>query len=317
MDGKRRLGLLLLSSSLVLLPMAVLQCGEDSTSAAPALNRLDRMLAAERDLSYEGMKQLVYGEGRQTRQQFLFVDHDGPGSTFVEAAGVPVGRARRWKQRGSPFYWLANRQLLLRNYRVVETGTERVCDRDGVALELRSVHEGRPSMHMVVDEETGLLLSADSFDYRGRLTFHSAFTTLIVEGASSAVPVAEESPVHAEGWEARSRGRGAKPPVLPFEPLEPKLLPAGFERRGDYSLKQWTPGLQTVYSDGLTWITFRQTNAPSGAEEMVVHQLQRGLRTSLRLVYRGVQVCLEGQLDPEVLLQTLRSVGPRGERGRP
>jgi hypothetical protein len=98
-------------------------------------------------------------------------------------------------------YWLKDRDLLLRNYRVEITNREEiVADRSGVALEVRSRYPGRPSLRLVLDEATGLLLDFRLFDWKGKPAITSRFTSLLLD------PGLPEEPEQPDPWSWNSWG---------------------------------------------------------------------------------------------------------------
>jgi len=297
--------------ALLLITQAV-DCGLEQTSAAPAVNQLDRMLAAERNLTYQGMKEVEFG----CRTSFLLVSHYADGSTAVETSGVPTTRRNKsWVQRHHRFYWLKDKDLLLRNYRVRETGRGTVLGRAAIVLDIRSIHAGRPRMRLVVDEGTGLLLDVEKFDVRGTRTFRSRFTTLLLE------PELPEPPVRREKrgfpWRRHGSPRSAE---LDFGPLVARFLPEGFEKKGSHRNKsgfgpdRGRPVFMTNYADGMTWFTLSQKKAEHGHEECVVRQRPiHGSRVKMTVVVNGVEVCLVGDLEPATLIAVLESLGAAPE----
>ncbi|MHC4473156.1 MAG: sigma-E factor regulatory protein RseB domain-containing protein [Planctomycetota bacterium] len=285
----------------------VVDCELEHTSAATAVNRLSRMLEAERSLPYQGMKEVEFGG----RTQFLLVSHHADGSTAVETAGVPTRRRNKsWVHRRHRFYWLSDFDLLLRNYRVRELSKETVLGRGAITLEVRSVHPGRPRMRLVVDEETGLLLDAEKFDHRGVRTYRSRFTTLLLDPELPDPPPSRKMPWFP--WKPHGRtGSGG----LPFTPLEARYLPDGFEKtssfRHGFPRGSMGPRLVTTYSDGLTWIQLSQSLAKEGSEENVVRQRVHGSRVSMVVVVNGIRVRLVGSLAPSALVEVLESLGIR------
>jgi hypothetical protein len=298
-----RLGALLLISQAV-------DCGLENTSAATAVNRLNRMLAAEREFTYQGMKEVEFG----TRTSFLFVSHYADGSTAVETVGLPTTRRNKsWVQRHRRFYWLKDKELLLKNYHVREAGRETALGREAIALVIRSNHPGRPRMRLVVDEDTGLLLDVEKFDGSDRRTFRSRFTTLLLD-PELPEPPAPKKPGFP--WRHRGPPGPSKATALDFDPLMPRFLPEGFEEKSSYSSKRGfgrsreRPSLVTIYSDGMTWIKLRQRKAEEGSEECVVRQRPlHGSRVKMTVVVKGVEVRLEGDLNPSELIAVLESLG--------
>ena len=210
---------------------AISACGTEPTSAAPAVNRLSRMIEAEWTQRYEGIKVVSFATGGGERVRNLYVDWKPGGKSVVERLGVAAGRRRTWRTSRPRLYWLKDRALLLRNYVVVENGPEKVAGRPCDSLLLRSRHPGRPSMRMLVDAETGLLLDFTKYDYEGRRTFRSRFTSIRIR------PSMPSAPGRGSGGGAlasaireprTSSGVSEKERTVDFAPFRAGLLPRGF-----------------------------------------------------------------------------------------
>jgi negative regulator of sigma E activity len=291
----------------LLVVITVAGCEIRTSSAASAVDRLHRMLAAERSLEYEGMRDLVRFYGSRERRSYCFVQHYSNGPTIVESAGRSGG-SRRWVERRGRLYWLADKNLLLRNYVVEEKGRRTVSERNGLVLSITSRHEGRPSIEVVVDEETSLLLSSEFRNYLGETSFRSSFQTLLIDPGLPA-----RSP--KEGRERKGdveRVQKSSRKALPVKMLEPRYLPEGFVRKASWKSRR-SPRINTIYSDGLSWIQLSLSEAEAGSPERVVEQSRSGSRTTMKMVLSGVHIRLVGRLDPEELLEVLRSMAERVE----
>jgi len=283
-------------------------CDSQPISAATAVNGLRRMVQAEENLSYEGMRRMstVWGsdgeDDERRHDSFYLVTHQAGGRTRMEGAGLPAGRVRRWTQSGTRFSWLRDVDLLLRNYTVEEAGTETVVGRAGQVLRVRSIHPGRPSARLVVDAQTGLLLVSEFWDYRGALTLESRFDTLLLDAE---IKVGESK----RRWNRRPEREKTQDTALAFVAFEPQFLPEGFESVRSHRTGRRRPGVSHLYSDGLSWIEITQNAAEPDAEERVVTQRRIGSRITMSMVHDGVAVRLVGRLDPVVLIKVLESLG--------
>jgi MucB/RseB N-terminal domain len=291
--------------SLVLL--AVLPgCGGEVADPppGPAVERLSGMLEAERTLSYEAMKELHWISPRGDRWKFQFVQKYANGPSFVEGVGEPAGRSRRWMERFGRLYWLGDQKLLLENYRVREIGRGSLVGRETVVLEIESKHAGRPSIELVLDAETNLLLGADFRNYEGKSTFCARCTSILFDPELPPLPA-------TKGLDVRKREGPGKPapPALSFIPLEPKYLPEGFVKKSSCRTR-FSRGQKTIYTDGLSWIEVSVSKAPAGSPECVVRQFSRGNGTTMTMVVSGVAVRLVGRLSSDELLKVLRSLSP-------
>jgi negative regulator of sigma E activity len=203
---------------------------------------------------------------------------------------------------------MADLDLLLRNYLVECAGRERVADREGIVLEVRALHPNRPGARLVVDEISGLLLSAEFRDYRGERTFATRFRTLLT---GPDLPRAELPPARR-----MATRRTPAPPSscseASFSPLKPRYLPEGFVPLRERSSARFS---ETLYSDGLGWICLTQSPADSDEDERIVHQRVEGTRVRMKLRFGGVSLLLVGRLDPAELFRVLDSLGP-GSGGR-
>ena len=284
-------------------------CDEKPASDADAVSLLERMLASEDTVSYRARKRMIsIGEDGEEKAWEHRVTHYAGGPTVFERAEDPD---RPWVQALGRFYWLGDLDVLLANYRVRLTGRGAEDGRPATTFVVESVHEGRPSMTFTVDEATGLLLRAESRDWRGELSMRSEITELAIDPELPPAPEPGRSrfrPDPDPGTEAE----GGAAVELPFEPLAPRWLPAGFVEKGRYRHSVRGIRLKTVYSDGLTWLEVTQSLAgPDDGETNVAKKWTHGSRTTLRVVLDNVKVVLVGRLEPEVLVRILDSfAGP-------
>jgi hypothetical protein len=282
-----------------------------SDPAAVAL--LERMMAAEDKVSYRAVNRMQMSWGRgEPRPMEQSVTHYAGGATIYESNGGWLKRHVTWRNR---IYWLGNVEQLEENYGITLDGETKVLGRDASRIRIAADREDRPSMHLTVDSETGLLLAADTIDWEGRSTVHWEFTSLEID--PKLPPPPEKSDREFEEVQ--------KPATddLGFPPMFPRWLPAGFRETGRY---RWDrpegmpglhrpgrsdgPQLKTTYSDGLAWFQLSQWKAPKGAEELVARQSKFGSRSSIRVVISGVGFWIEGPLRPEDLQRVLQSLAP-------
>lgn len=297
-----------LSLGAVLLACAP-SCGVDPGEASPAAEWLERVAAAEKAYSFEGVREVSSQCRGHSRTKWYFDTHHPGRATVSVSTGTPTGRQRRHRGFLPRLFWLKDRDVLLRNYRVAIVGREEVAERAGVVLEIRAVTSGRPSVRMIADEETGLLLGMERRDYRGEVIYRSKFTTLLIDTAEEQ-DEADDRGGHrrwSPPWGGKRGHRDSS--GADFMPLVARYLPEGFQRK----MKPWSrTGSRRfeLFSDGLCWLSMSQRAAPEGAEERVVEQRQWGDRVVLEMVHRGVKVKVTGGLDPEELLEMIRSLAP-------
>ncbi len=297
-------------TALVLFLLTGAGCDEENMPAHSAAAFLERMLEAEKTVSYEGMRDVVWNRESGERRSFFFIQHYAGGPTLVESTGRPGrrGRGRPWVLRNGMLYWLADKDLFLENHFITEMGRRTVSDREGIVFEISSRHAGRPSIEIVLDTETSILLAINSRDYLGRTRFRAEFRTLLIEPE-----LPERSPSQGrqrlasdvEKWKQSSRD-------VPFAVLEPQFLPDGFVRKSCWKSRR-SARINTMYSDGLGWIQISLSAADPESPEKVVEQSRCGSRTTMKMVLNGVSVRLVGHLDPEILLKVLGSLTARTE----
>jgi len=261
--------------------------------------------------AYRGTKEIVFGTRKVKKREYVVThfrsDGDAPGPTIMERAGRDG--PRRWVDwRSRHDYWLGDAERLLTNYRVVRNGSAEVAGRTGTRYEVSSrlADEKRPSVTLVVDDETGLLLSFRQTNWEGKRSLFSEFTTLVLDPEEM-----PERPVRAPR-PSKEGGTAADPADPAFPILAPQFLPAGFEARGEGRLsRRGGTNWKTIYSDGLSWFEIRQRKAKEGAEEGVLERSVRGSHVWMRMTHDGVSVSLYGSLDPSELELVLRSLGHR------
>jgi hypothetical protein len=300
MAASRRLILATVAISVCLFGLSTSTCGVSDSDAAPLVDRLEGMFEAERLYAYEGLKEVVSPVGESLVSKWYVVTRRPGGPLKMAPMGEPEGRGRTRRIWGSLLHWFKDTRLLLENYEIREAGRAQLAGREGFVLEIVPRHPKRPSLRLVADEETGLLLSLERRNYLGELVFSSRFVTLLL------------TRVEREGERRRGprRWTGPRAPAArprPFEPLVARRLPAGFVEK-----RAWRFGglHRTLYSDGLVWIELSQWRARPDAEEQVVRRTQAGDRTTLKMTYRGIGLKLVGSLDPDELLEVLRYVAP-------
>lgn len=291
------------SGILLVLVLPLSACDETSPPSDPAAaDLLQRMVDVEEQLAYRGRKRIVVGEADERFPPGeMLVTHYAGGPTIIESTRGPRQVLSR-----SRLFWLADEELLRRNYEVRRTGAETVVGRPATVLEVVGREPGRPSMKLWVDEATGLLLVSESRNWRGGVSMRSEFLDLEVGPDLPPPPESRAGRKPVDPTAARTPTPAAE---LPFPPLRPAWLPAGFEERGRF---QWRSSLRTVYSDGLGLLELTQRDAPGGAAEegTVTQRTFEGVRTQLEVVIDGVKCRLVGRLSPEELLRVVESLEP-------
>jgi hypothetical protein len=268
-----------------------------ATGEGPAA--LARVIAAERSVAFTGFKRTIHGvegEGRATRMK---VSRDATGRTCLE--WDPEGaEARRWRydeRRG----WAASPDLLLRNYTVTVDPVPgpAVAWRDTVHLTVRSATPGRPSLDLLADASTWVVLREQFRDCDGNVWLTNEFDS-IEYGAPAPQPAGAESLPDA------APVRTGKP--LPLAVTSP---PAGFVCVGRSEVDKG--GVREDWSDGLAAFSVVERPAGPGGEAQPAGRIARRAcsgRASVSGVFGGVEVTVYGTLPVAQIEAVVRSLGP-------
>ncbi|HEX8550982.1 MAG TPA: MucB/RseB C-terminal domain-containing protein [Abditibacteriaceae bacterium] len=170
--------------------------------------------------------------------------------------------------------------LLTNNYRALDGGQEVLDGRPVGVLELRpqKTFDGAvgPYKRLWVDEETGLTMRTDSFNYEGRLVMRTILSNLDlkpeVRSTTFMPPEALNALADKTGWIARDTGTDAQAAhtASGLEPPRAMWLPTGFELDG-YGVHQCpSERVQPItaalsrYTDGLNTLTIFVMNPLPG-----------------------------------------------------
>ncbi len=279
-------------------PASAAQAASDPVGPAT----LERIVRAERELAYRGYKTAYHGadaSGRRTRMRIVR-RAGGPSIIEWDADGATQ---RRWIYR-SRQRWIDEPALLLENYSVelaaeAPEAASRVAWRPARRIEIRPRRPGRPSMTLLVDAETWLVLGETLHDADGVTRFAWSFDTLEY-GPDEPTADAEDAE-HVEP--ALRAGR-----PTPADAALPRLLtleapPEGFRHVG------WcvdpAGGVREYWSDGLAAFAVRQRTPPEGATatdtDGRLARRECGGRVSLSGLVGGIDVELQGNLAPDEL----------------
>lgn len=242
---------------------------------------LERIVAAERSCVYSGYIRTIHGEPGEGRATRMRVSRSGTGRSVLEwEAGASGGRCFEYASR---FAWLDDPELLLANYRVslaADAGPA-VAWRETRRVSVTPRRDGRPSLELLVDAETWLVLRSDLRDFEGRIWLTTLFETL--DYAAD-----EPTPGGAERVTAPAAAAGRPLPLAVIRPL-PGFVRVASEERPDGSVRE-------DWSDGLAAFSLVQRAQPaaSGAGELV-RRTSAG-RASVSGVFDGVLVTVTGNL---------------------
>lgn len=280
-------------------------CDEKEDGSQPdAVKLLERMLAAEDAVAYRATKHMVWGSGEKSHEREFEVTHWAGGPTCFETGKGSVRSMPR-------LYWLRDQDLLLSNYRVTVAGRETFLGREAVRLEIVGKREGRPSMALTVDRETGLLLSTVIRDYEGEVGLRASFAKLELDPGD--LPDPPERRSFGKDEEEMERVPGREPAEVSFTALSPRYLPEGFVEKNRYTSCR-RPYLKVFYGDGLSLLEISERPVrPEDRGGRVAEQRRFVTRTRYEAVIGDVKVSLTGQLSPEELLKVLESMAPVAE----
>ncbi len=286
-----------------------------AAAEAEARRIIDAITLAERTRVYSGYKSALHGEDGRGRRTRMRVQRRADGRMVLEwdAGGTTT---RRWVVR-SRHRWIDDPSLLLENYDVVLPGdeVEDVAWRAVERVELRPRHPGRPSLTLLVDTETRLVLAEQLRDHDGVQRFAWRFDTIDFDPEPEAFADAEvvAAPSCIETDSPTADGAAPAQPALSLG-----APPAGFTRVARQRAQDGT--LTEYWSDGLAAFVFRQTPAAdlTGSDEGDFETRACSGRASVSGTVEGVAVELLGNLPTSELEAVAASlcVGPE-QRSRP
>lgn len=294
----RRAAALLVAAALLLCP-ACPASSPETPAATGGAAALQRVIAAERSVAFTGYKSTIHGaegEGRATRMK---VSRDATGRTCLEWDREGA-EPRRWcydERRG----WAASPELLLRNYTVTLDAAPgpSIAWRDTAHLTIRSETPGRPSLDLLVDAATWVVLREQFRDCDGKLWMTSVFDSIDYGPPEGEVMAAEALP------DAPAK-RTEKP--LPLAVTSP---PAGFVCVGRSEVEDG--GIREDWSDGLAAFSVVERPVPAAGENPPAGRIARRAcsgRASVTGVFGGIEVTVNGTLPVAQVEGVVRSLGP-------
>jgi hypothetical protein len=270
-----------------------------SQPASDGAAALARVIAAERSVAFTGYKRTIHGvegEGRATRMK---VSRDDTGRTWLEwdRDGAEPRRWRYAQKRG----WAASPELLLRNYAVTldPSPGPAVAWRDTAHLSVRSATPGRPSLDLLVDAATWVVLREQFRDCDGNVWLTNVFDS-IEYGPPAPQPDA------AEALPDASPARTAA--ALPLAVTSP---PSGFECVGRTDVEGG--GVREDWSDGLAAFSVVERPVSREGESPPAGRIARRAcsgRASVTGVFGGTEVTVYGSLPVAQVEAVVRSLGP-------
>jgi hypothetical protein len=264
---------------------------------------LRAVVDAERSLVYTGYKRTVHGEEGDGRATRMKVSRSASGRTLLEW-GEDDGRpARRWEYRNkSRFAWIDDPELLLRNYTVEVDPADgpAVAWRDTRHLTVRGKRPGRPSLDLLVDKETSLVLREQIRNADGKLWLTNVFDT--IEYRAPDTPAGGDAP-------AEPLSQPAEPAAAASLPLRVTSAPEGFVRAGTDASQ--CGGLREDWTDGLAAFSVIEKKADPAAGPAKEGELQRRAcsgRAAVSGRFSGIDVTIAGNLPAAELESVARGL---------
>jgi hypothetical protein len=263
---------------------------------------LRRAVEAERTCVYSGYKRTIHGEEGEGRATRMKVSRTSSGRTLLEWDGCG-GPARRWVYSNRAA-WMEDTDLLLRNYTATLDAADgpAIAWRDTRRLTLRSARPDRPSLELLVDKETWVVLREQIRDLEGRLWLTNVFDTIDYRSLPAS---GDESAAEPLGDERTTDAR------LPAMPLSVTWTPEGFQRAGRTRAQRG--GTREDWTDGLAAFSVILLAGQAGSESGRDGELQRRTcsgRASVSGLFGGVEVTVVGNLPVSDLESVVRSLAP-------
>jgi hypothetical protein len=292
---------------LALLAIATTSCSESTPAAPPTSDgaeALHRVVRAEGTLVYTGYKRAIHGMEGEARATRMKVSRGPDGRTLVEwSPGEGPGRCWEYRHRDE---WLKDPDLLLRNYAVAVDPADGppVAWRDTRRLTIRGLRPGRPSVELLVDKETWLVLSEEIRDAAGRTWLTKVFDTIEYRVPDPPSAQAGE-PIAAAQGETSSAALALEATFVP-----PGFVLTGRDRAGAAVREYWSDGL-AAFSIVERPVDAESAGTPEGpAREGELQRRSCTGRAAVSGVFGGIEVRVAGNLPTEDLEAVARGLAP-------
>ncbi|MCE9636614.1 MAG: hypothetical protein K8T90_12990 [Planctomycetes bacterium] len=291
---------------------------------APAAVRndvLDRIVRAETTLAYHGLRSIVQGPRGASRETRLRVAHAADGRTLIEWEGQGAASRRRWAAE-SRFPWVKTPDLLLANYDVAldPEPSAPVAWRETRRVTISGRHAARPSMELLVDAETWIVLTEVTRDASGNECRSARFETFelgpLPQADATTRARADDPAVEALATDAPTPSE--RPDGL--RPLAVRDLPLGFRQigAGMSACGAW----RDDFSDGLATLSVLQRVAtavrdttPSASGRSEAPEIRRRVwlgGSQLQTTIGGIEVTVAASLGAEDVLGVVRGLREPG-----
>ena len=306
--------LLIVFTLLILRPNAIAEASPES------LKILKRIMNAEENVAYVGTRMIVMNTSRGTIAREEAIIHQPPEIHAVTV--LPIledGRSRRLSNqeshKGSDRNWRAGRrddkrgdrrrfslnwkrmaslsqkevELLAQNYTFNLVPADPIAGQETDLVTVSPRFEARPTKHLYLARDTGVILRIEDFAPDGKLRFMSVYTQISFEEEAVAQKLVEWN--RNEKSPAERRRRRSQPitldeakTVLGDKLIEPTYLPPGFQLLETRYFKHRSETVYLRYTDGmLTFTVFeskrKQGNSRNGERKGTEHLQIQGTET--------------------------------------
>ncbi len=306
--------LLIVFTLLILRPNAIAEASPES------LKILKRIMNAEENVAYVGTRMIVMNTSRGTIAREETVIHQPPDIHAVVV--LPIledGRSRRlgnqeshrdsernrregrrdnrrgdrrrfslnWKRMAS----LSQKEveLLAQNYTFDLVPADPIAGQETDLVTVSPQYEARPTKHLYLARDTGVILRIEDFAPDGKLRFMSVYTQISFEEEAVAQKLVEWN--RNEKSPAERRRRRSQPitldeakTVLGDKLIEPTYLPPGFQLLETRYFKHRSETVYLRYTDGMLTFTLfeskrKQGNSRNGERKGTEHLQIQGTET--------------------------------------
>ena len=300
----------------------LLVLGANAFAEAPpeSLEILKRIMSAEEKVAYIGTRMTVTNTSRGTIAREEIVLHQPPEIHAVTVLAVlGNGRSlrldreaphkgsernrrdgRRDGRRGDRSRFSLDRkrmgtlsqkevELLAQNYIFDSTPADPIAGQNVDLVTVSPRFEARPTKHLYLAHDTGVILRIEDFDPDGNLRFMSVYTQISFEEGAIQQKLDEwrrdeKFPIEKRRRRSQSITLDEAKTVLDGKLIEPTYLPSGFQLLGTRYFKHRSETVYLRYTDGmLTFTVFesksKQGNSRNGRPKDVEHLQIQGTET--------------------------------------
>ena len=336
------------------LMMLIVNTNAFSEASPESLEILKRIMSAEEKVAYIGTRMTVRNTSRGTIAREEIVIHQPPEIHAVTVLSVlgngrslrldretphkSSERTRRDGKRGDRSRFSLDRkrmgtlsqkevELLAQNYIFDATPADPIAGQNVDLVTVSPRFEARPTKHLYLARDTGVILRIEDFDPDGNLRFMSVYTQIGFEEEAIQQKLAEWR--RDEKFPIEKRRRRSQPitfdeakKVLDDKLIEPTYLPPGFELLEARYFKHRSDTVYLRYTDGMLTLTLFQSRSGqernrSGKRESAQHlEIQgvaarhekRGLTNILQWSISDVNFTVMGELHQEELIKVAESL---------